>query len=153
VTAWSGLTGLRTVVDGLRDELVVIRDEDGRQLLDLPDAPLVDPDTPTSPRFLPEYDNVLIGHADRSRIIPPGRRIPLPPGDGATRGTFLVDGMFAGLWRLDRPRDGTAATLVVEPFERLAPADRAALEAEGVALLGFIAAGRAPNIDVLEPIG
>ena len=152
-TAWSGLAGLRPTFEAIRGELLVVRDDAGRELFDLPDAPRPDPGTPAPPRFLPEYDNLLIGHADRSRVIAPGRRIPLPPGDGATRGTVLVDGMFAGLWRLDRPRDERVATLVIEPFARIAAADRRALEAEGVALLGFIAAGRDPSIDVREPIG
>jgi hypothetical protein len=151
--AWSGLAGLRPAFEAMRGELLVVRDEAGRELFDVPDGPRPDPDTAAAPRFLPEYDNVLIGHADRSRVIPPGRRIPLPPGDGATRGTVLIDGMFAGLWRLDRPRDGSAATLVVEPFAPIPAADRHALEAEGVALVEFIAAGREPTIDVREPIG
>jgi len=152
-TAWSGLSGLRPVVDAMRGDLLAVRDEAGRELFDLPDAPRPDPDMPAPPRFLPEYDNVLIGHADRSRVIPPGRRIPLPPGEGATRGTVLVDGMFAGLWRLDRPRDGAVATLVIEPFARIATADRRALEAEGAGLLGFVAVGRKPEVVIREPIG
>ncbi len=108
IQAWSGVTGLRPAVEALRPELVTVRDHDGRELFDLPDAPRPDPDTPAPPRFLPEYDNVLLGHADRSRIIPPGRSIPLPPGNGASLGTILVDGMYAGTWRIarvERPRD------------------------------------------------
>jgi hypothetical protein len=153
IQAWSGLTRLRTVVDRLRPQLATFRDERDRDLFDVPGGPHPEPDTPAPVRFLPEYDNVLLGHQDRSRIIPPGRRIPLPPGEGATRGTVLIDGMFAGLWRVDRRRDGAVATLVVEPFAPIAAPDRRALEAEGVALLGFIAARSAPEIAVREPIG
>ncbi len=104
VQAWSGLTRLRAVVDRLRPRLATFRDDHDRELFDLPDAPRPDPETPAPPRFLPEYDNVLIGHADRSRIIPAGRRIPLPAGNGATRGTVLLDGMFAGEWRIATAR-------------------------------------------------
>jgi hypothetical protein len=152
-TAWSGLSGLRPTFEAMREDLLVVRDDAGRELFDLPEGPRPDPDTPAPPRFLAEYDNVLIGHAVRSRIIPPGRRIPLPPGEGATRGTVLVDGMYAGLWGLDRPRDGAVATLIVEPFARIALADRRALEAEAVALIGFIDADREPEVVVREPIG
>jgi len=149
VQAWSGLTRLREVVDRLRPRLATFRDDRDRELFDLPDAPRPDPETPAPPRFLPEYDNVLIGHADRSRIIPAGRRIPLPPGNGATRGTFLVDGMFAGEWRI-ATGDGRA-TLAIEPFEAIVPADLQALTEEGERLLGFAAAGMEPRIVVLTP--
>ena len=118
VQAWSGLTRLRSVVERLRPRLATFRDERDRELFDLVDAPRPDPDVPAPPRFLPEYDNVLLGHADRSRIIPPRRRIPLPPGNGATRGTVLLDGMFGGEWRIDR--DGHRATLTIAPFEPIA---------------------------------
>ncbi len=84
---WSGLTGLREVADRL--DLVEV---DG--LLDVPDAPWPDPDTPVPPRFLPEYDNVLLAHADRSRIVP--HQVELPR--GGVRGTVLVDGFVAGAW-------------------------------------------------------
>jgi hypothetical protein len=118
--------------------------------LDLPDAPRPDPDTPAPPRFLPEYDNVLLGHADRTRIIPPRRRIPLPPGNGATRGTVLLDGMFGGEWRI--VRDGHRATITIAPFERIAASERTALEDEAARLAAFIANGADPEVVVLAAI-
>ena len=135
IQMWSGLTGLRAAVDRLRPRLEPFRDERGRVLFDLAETPRPDPKTPAPPRFLPEYDNVLLGHADRSRIIPPGRRIPLPPGDGASMGTILVDGTLAGTWRIRQ--DEGDATLAVEPFEPIARSERIELEEEGQRLLAF----------------
>jgi hypothetical protein len=87
---------------------------------------------PAPPRFLPEYDNLLLSHSDRTRVNPGGRAVPLPPGNGATTGTFLVDGVWQGTWRL---RGGT---LRVEPFAGLCPADREALLAEAARLAEFL---------------
>jgi hypothetical protein len=135
VRAWSGLTGLGPVVDRLRPQLEILRDERGRELFDLPEAPRPDPDTPAPPRFLPEYDNVLLGHADRSRIIPAGRAIPLAPGNGAAMGSVLLDGMLAGTWRVSR--DASGATLAIDPFEPVGRSARIGLEEEGHRLLAF----------------
>jgi hypothetical protein len=149
VQAWSGLTRLRAVVERLRPRLATIRDENGRELFDLPDAPRPDPGTPAPPRFLPEYDNVLIGHADRSRIIPAGRRIPLPPGNGATRGTVLLDGMFAGEWRI--ANDGGRVMLQIEPFETIPAGELPDLHEEGARLLAFAADDTDGRIVVRAP--
>ena len=151
--AWSGLTKLKPAFERLRPRLETFRDEGERELFDLPDAPRPPEDVPAPIRFLPEYDNVLLGHADRSRIIPPRRRIPLPPGDGAGRGTILIGGMFAGEWRIDRSRDKSSATLVVEPFEGVTPNDADAIEVEGLELLRFVAPDSTPGVNVREPSG
>ena len=149
VRAWSGVTALREIVERLRPRLQTFRDGRGRELFDHPDAPRPDPDTPAPPRFLPEYDNVLIGHADRSRIMAPGRSIPLPPGNGATMGTFLLDGMFAGTWRIRR--SGRRATLEIGPFETIQASERTALLDEGARLLAFVAAGMEADVVVKAP--
>jgi hypothetical protein len=109
---------------------------DGGQLLDLPDAPRPgpkDPDVPAPPRFLPEYDNLLLSYAERSRVIPHRRPVPLPPGNGATGGTLLVDGFWQANWKIVK------GTLEIQPFIRLGAADMAAIAAEGERLLGFAA--------------
>jgi len=136
VQLWSGLTRLSEVTDRLRPRLRTFRDDHGRELYDLPDAPRPDPDTPAPPRFLPEYDNLLLSHQDRERFIPDGRRVPLPPGNGGRYGTLLVSGLFLGTWKMTR--QGAAATLQVEPFVPLPEQDAIAQEGEG--LLAFAAA-------------
>ncbi|HEX2222550.1 MAG TPA: winged helix DNA-binding domain-containing protein, partial [Candidatus Limnocylindria bacterium] len=96
IRTWSWLTGLREVVERLRPRLVTFRDEVGRELFDLPDAPRPDPAMPAPTRFLPEYDNVLLSHADRSRILPDSALGRLT----GWVGSFLVDGFVAGQWRI-----------------------------------------------------
>ena len=146
VATWSGLTGLREVVDRLRPELRVFRSPDGGELVDVPDGPRPDPDVPAPPRFLPEYDNLLLSHADRSRVNPSGRPVPLPPGSGAAAGTLLVDGVWCATWRTER--SPAAATLVVEPFAPLSTSDAAAVAEEGARLLAFTAPGAAHDVRI-----
>jgi hypothetical protein len=136
VQAWSGLTRLREVAERLRPRLRTFRDPDGRELLDLPDAPRPDPDTAAPPRFLPEYDNVVLGHADRTRIVP-GEVAGRWPGDDLHWSPLLVDGFVAGVWRLTADR--RHPSLVVRPFQR--PPDATALAEEGERLLAFLAPG------------
>jgi hypothetical protein len=143
VQAWSGLTRLREVVDRL--PVRTFRGEAGQDLHDLPDAPRPAEDAPAPPRFLPEYDNLLLSHKDRTRVIPHSRPVPLPPGNGATSGTFLIDGRWQGTWRI---RD---QTLRIRPFTRLHPADRDALLAEAERLCGFAAPQEAHDIVLDEP--
>src|SRR5256885_8164459 len=132
--AWSGLTRLREVVDRLRPTLRTFRDEQGVELFDLPDAPRPDPDTPAPVRFLPEYDNLLLSHADRSRVNPHRYPVPLPPGNGGNTGTVLVDGEFRATWAI--ARDGERATVTVRPLAPLSTSDGDAVEAEAARLSG-----------------
>jgi len=131
VQAWSGLSRLREVTDRLGARLRAFSGPDGGELLDLPDAPRPDPDVPAPPRFLPEYDNLLLSYAERSRVIPHRRPVPLPPGHGATGGTLLVDGLWQAGWKIVK------GALEIEPFIQLNASDRDAVAAEGERLLGF----------------
>ena len=139
IQAWSGLSRLREVTGRLAARLCSFpgpfTGPAGASLLDLPDAPRPDPDVPAPPRFLPEYDNLLLSFAERSRVIPHRRPVPLPPGNGATGGTLLVDGLWQADWKI------TQGNLLVRPFIRLSPAQTAAIAAEGERLLDFAAPG------------
>jgi hypothetical protein len=131
VQAWSGLSRLREVTERLGTRLRAFAGPDGAELLDLPDAPRPDPDVTAPPRFLPEYDNLLLSYAERSRVIPHRRPVPLPPGHGATGGTLLVDGRWQADWKIVK------GVLEIEPFVPLSASDRDAVAAEGERLLGF----------------
>ena len=131
---WSGLK-LKAVFEALRPELVTFRDEKKRELFDLPDAPRPPESTPAPVRFVPEYDNLVLAHADRTRLIPEQYRSRIVTKNLKVNATFLVDGMVAGLWKLQRK--GKAATLTIEPFEALAEEAVAALQQEGDRLIRF----------------
>ncbi|KES08588.1 hypothetical protein BU52_00650 [Streptomyces toyocaensis] len=136
---WAGLTRLREAFERLRPRLVTFRDASGAELFDLPEAPRPDPGTPAPPRFLPEFDNLLLSHADRTRVVPPEYRGRSWQGNVAHR-TLLVDGFLAGLWRLDED------ALVVEPFGRLDAARREEVAAEGERMLAVMHPERAYDI-------
>jgi hypothetical protein len=132
---WSYLTDLKPVFDALRDELVVYRLERGREVFDLPGLPIVDGDTPAPVRFLPEFDNVLLAHQDRTRVVPRAYRSKVYLPGLRVAATILIDGFVAGVWTTERSKK--QATLIVTPFEAVPKPVRAALEQEGDQLLRF----------------
>jgi hypothetical protein len=137
VAAWSRLTGFREVVDRLRPRLRTFRDERGRELFDLPDAPRPGPDTPAPARFLPEYDNVLLSHADRSRFAADVDLTRMFSGERRIKGTVLHDGVVVATWWIDRPKGSATATLVVDHIGLAAQA-AAEVEAEAQGVVRFL---------------
>jgi Winged helix DNA-binding domain len=135
IQVWSGVGGMKAVLDGMRDELAVFADERGRELFDLPGAPRPDADAPAPPRFLPEFDNLVLAHDDRSRVIADEHRPLVTTKNLRVRATFLVDGTVAGTWTIDAKR--RLATLRITPFATLGRRVRAALAEEGEALVRF----------------
>jgi hypothetical protein len=134
--AWSALRGLRDAFDALRPELVTFRDERGRELFDLPDAPRPDPDVEAPVRFLPEFDNLVLAHDDRTRVIATEHRPRVVSKNLQVAATVLVDGFVAGTWKVAVKR-GTA-TLAVQPFAKLPRGAQRELQEEGDALLRFV---------------
>ena len=141
VQTWSGLTRLGEVVDRLRPHLLSFRDERGRELFDLPDAPRPDPDTLSPPRFLPEFDNLILSHDDRTRIVSDDYRRVIASRNGMVPATVLVSGFVSGTWKIEKTR--RAATLVIEAFEPLPKDARTALVEEGEQLVRFAGADAA----------
>lgn len=140
--AWSGLAGLPAAVAAVREELVTFRDERGRELLDLPDALRPDPDTPAPVRFLPAFDNAILGYADRSRIIDDADRLLSVAGARVV----LVDGRVAATWIVETD------TVVVTPLKQLARADRTAVAEEGREVAAFLSDGESDRVRV-DPFG
>jgi hypothetical protein len=110
MATWSRLTGLAAAFESVRSDLVTFHDDRGRELFDLPHSPRPDPSTPSPVRFLPEYDNVLLSHADRSRFVDADMSLLYPPGR-LGRGHVLVDGMLRATWIVT---DGRIDVLHVE---------------------------------------
>ncbi|WP_318307336.1 winged helix DNA-binding domain-containing protein [Amycolatopsis solani] len=136
--AWSGLAGLPAAVKAVRDELVVFRDERGRELLDLPEAPRPDADAPAPVRFLPAFDNAILGYDDRTRIIDDAHRGLSVAGERVV----LVDGRVSATWTVE------ADAVVVRPLRRFAKAERAEVTAEGGELAAFLSDGESDRVRV-----
>jgi hypothetical protein len=147
VAAWSGLTGLREVVDRIRPRLREFRDQRGRELVDLPDAPRPDPDMPSPPRFLPEYDNLVLSHADRTRVISEEHRTVLYRVDAPVQGSVLYDGFVRGTWSTESDAESGSVTLTIRHVGTLAKRASDSIAAEGRRVLGFVEAD-APGHDV-----
>jgi winged helix DNA-binding protein len=153
VQAWSGLTGLKAVLEQLRPCLVAFRDEQGAELFDLPTAPRPGGDVPAPPRLVAEFDNLVLSHAERSRVISPGAASRISTVNGVIPGTVLIDGFVTGMWRLDRARK--TATLTIElfgPESAHGPRSaRDALAAEAGRVLAFAAPGTTHHIRFVPP--
>lgn len=134
---WSGLGGLAEVFERLRPRLRIFRDERGRELFDVPDAPLPDPETPALPRFLPVYDNVVLSHGDRARIVRTFALRRIGYLERANFGSVLIDGFVGATWTLERR--AKAARLRIALLDRPPKRELVAVEAEGARLIGFIA--------------
>ncbi len=131
---WSGLPGAKPLFDKL--ELDQVKDENGKTLYDVPEAPRPDPETPAPVRFLPEFDNLLLAHAKRERIIADEHRPAVFTKNLRVKSTYTVDGLVAGLWSTEVKRG--VATLTLTPFGRTLKKTAAELEREGSALLRFL---------------
>ncbi len=136
---WSGLTRLREAFESLRPQLLTFRDPQGKELFDLPEAPRPEASVMAPVRFLPVYDNLLLGHADRSRFFAKDTAIPPYPGNGRDVGSILVNGFLRGIWKIDNEK--RAAILRIEAFEGLPAAYLPDVTDEGHRLLTFAAAG------------
>jgi hypothetical protein len=150
IQAWSGLTRLAEVTDRLGSRLVRLRTEDGAPLLDVPEAPRPEADVPAPVRFLAPFDNALLSHADRSRILDDAsRKVVFASVNGQIPGTVLVDGMVRGVWRMQR--QGERVTLRVETMRPLSKRHVGAVTAEGNRLLRFAEPDARPEL-VFRPV-
>jgi len=134
IANWAGMSAADVTAGLERLHVRRFRDEEGKELVDLPRAPLPAGDTPAPPRFLPVWDATLLVHARRTLILPEEYR-PRIFNTKAPHSfnTFLVDGAVAGTWRYDDGR------IVLDPFRRLDPATRRELEDEAERLASFMA--------------
>jgi Winged helix DNA-binding domain len=142
VAAWSRLTGLRATMEQLRPSLVTFRDEHGAELFDLPSAPRPGGDVPAPVRLVAEFDNLVLSHAERSRVINAENIKRISTVNGVIPGTVLIDGFVGGVWRLGRSRDAT--TLSIELFGPMRERDALVREAERV--LAFCSPGGSRDI-------
>ncbi len=136
IQTWSGLVRLKSTIEALKPELRTFRDEQGNELFDLPDSPLPSANVAAPPRFIPEFDNLILSHADRRRVVANEYRSSIFLPAGWVRATFLIDGFVRGTWKIERTSN--IAKLIIEPFEPLSDEAQDALIEEGERLIRFV---------------
>jgi hypothetical protein len=144
VQTWSGLGGLKRVMSGM--ELERLTDFTGRELYDLPGAPRPGGDTPAPVRFLPDFDTLVLGHADRTRVLADEFKGRVATKNLRVKAVYLVDGFAAGTWQIKRT--AKKATLLISPFTS---ASLDVLEEEGLRLLTFAEPDAVPSLEVTDP--
>lgn len=147
---WSGMPGVREAIEPLRPDLRIFRDEAGRELFDLPDAPRPKADTPAPVRFLGEFDNVALSHADRARIVRPefAKQFAIST-NGRRRYTMLVDGFVAGAWKIETAKE--VASLTIWPFLKFSLQQREEIKHEATALAALLEPGASLRISFAKP--
>lgn len=148
---WSGLSGLRSVFESLRTELLTFRSESGAELFDLPDAPRPSGELPAPVRLLPEFDNILLSHDERSRIYRPVHRRLIFTVNGIIHPTVLVDGFVRAVWKLRTTTRSASIEVSLLPGPALGRRDRAAIDREARALLAQCAPGSSYEVSIGEP--
>jgi hypothetical protein len=138
--AWSGLA-MRTAFEKLRPRLKVFRSESGTELFDLPRAPRPNPTLEVPARLIPDFDNILLAHADRTRIMPPGKHLGIFSSNGVMQGAVLLDGFVRAMWA---PR---GSTLVITPFEKdMTKRERGDVGDEAMLLMQLLAPGESHDL-------
>lgn len=152
VQTWSGLAGVAEILERLSKQLLTFSNERGQRLWDVPDGLRPDAATPAPPRFLPDYDNVALSHADRTRIVsePLKKRLGRP--NGVVPGTVLVDGFVRGIWDFEKPKKADAGRLTVTLMEPIDKRARAPMIAEAQRFAAFLGDGKAATVEVVEDI-
>jgi hypothetical protein len=148
IRTWSGMTGVREITERLRPRLRTFRDDHGRELFDVPDAPIADADEEAPVRYLPEFDNVFLSHDDRSRIIAPTVEWVGTITVNRPVRKLLIGGFVDAEWGVTST--DTTTTLTVQPYRRLTGREAADVTDEGARLLTFVAADKTHDI-VLRP--
>ncbi|SDO95845.1 Winged helix DNA-binding domain-containing protein [Nakamurella panacisegetis] len=147
--AWSGLTGLGSVFARLGDELITFRDESGAQLYDLPEAPRPPADVPAPIRFLPDFDQILLAHADRVRMFPAEHRTLIFTNNGIIKASVLIDGFARALWEIKQDKEKATLTITALPpvdHRGITRKDHSAMERQARRLLEFAAPGKQHDV-------
>ena len=151
--AWCWRTKLGEAFERLRPQLRTFRDENGRELFDVPDGPLPDPETPAPVRFFPIYDNAFLGYKDRSRVLHDDAPWGGDPAafDVFRWGSFAVDGYIVGGWKHEEDRKGGRSTILAMPVVPLSAESMRAIEPEAIALSTFLRPDAADRDVRFEP--
>jgi hypothetical protein len=139
VAAWSGMRSVQVVLDRLAAQLVRFSDESGRVLYDLPDAPRPTEEVPAPPRLLGDWDTVLLGHAEHSRVVDAEVRRRLMTSNGRLRPCLMVDGRVVGGWSVEQ--SGSTALLSLEPYVPVPRAGLTSAAGEAADLLSWLSPG------------
>lgn len=146
---WAGLTNLQKELMPYRDQFKRYQTEDKRELWDIPHGEIITGDTPAPVRFIPEYDNLLISHQDRTRILADKDRTKVFLTAGRVLGTVLIDGFVGAIWKAEKPSK-KSLTISIEPFMSLSQTHHAAILDEAGQLATWMAEGATPDVKIRD---